>query len=413
MNRGAIRRTLCGDILFLRGITIIITVNYAVISMWIHEHQNWPDFNWNVETLASGLADLRHRQGRLLGRMEGLGFELKQEATLSVLTSDVVKSSAIEGENLDPEEVRSSIARRLGIDTGGLIPAGRDVEGIVEMMLDATQGFSRQLTRERLFDWHAALFPTGRSGMRRITVGSWRTADAGPMQVVSGHTGREKVHFEAPGAEQIEADMAAFLVWFEKQGDIDPVLKAGISHLWFVTIHPFEDGNGRIGRAIADMALARADSSPDRFYSLSAQFEAERKDYYAQLERQQRNTPEITGWLEWFLGCLGRAITSAGQTLDNVLFKAQLWDRINRNPVNGRQRLIINRMLEDGFEGYMNTSKYAGMVKCSNDTALRDIQDLKMRRIFIRNPGAGRSTSYRLPDRDEVDCVGSNQSSLI
>ena len=412
MNRGAIRRTLCGDVLFLRGITIIITVNYAVISMWIHEHQNWPDFTWNVETLASGLADLRHRQGRLLGRMEGLGFELKQEATLSVLTSDVVKSSAIEGENLDPEEVRSSIARRLGIDTGGLIPAGRDVEGIVEMMLDATQGFSRQLTRERLFDWHAALFPTGRSAMRRITVGSWRTADAGPMQVVSGHIGREKVHFEAPGAEQIEADMAAFLAWFEIQGDIDPVLKAGISHLWFVTIHPFEDGNGRIGRAIADMALARADNSPDRFYSLSAQFEAERKDYYAQLERQQRSAPEITGWLEWFLGCLGRAITSAEQTLDNVLFKALLWDRINRNPVNERQRLVINRMLKDGFEGYMNTSKYAGMVKCSNDTALRDIQDLKMRRIFIQNPGGGRSTSYRLPDRDEVDCVGSDQSRL-
>ena len=392
---------------------IIITVNYAVISMWIHEHQNWPDFTWNVETLASGLADLRHRQGRLLGRMEGLGFELKQEATLSVLTSDVVKSSAIEGENLDPEEVRSSIARRLGVDTGGLIPAGRDVEGIVEMILDATQGFSRQLTRERLFDWHAALFPTGRSAMRRIIVGSWRTSDASSMQVVSGPIGREKVHFEAPGAEQLEAEMAAFLAWFEKQGDIDPVLKAGISHLWFVTIHPFEDGNGRIGRAIADMALARADGLPDRFYSLSTQLEAERKDYYAQLERQQRGTPEITGWLEWFLGCLGRAISSAELTLKNVLFKAHLWDRINRNPVNERQRLVINRMLEDGFTGYMNTSKYARLVKCSNDTALRDIQDLKTRRIFIQNPGGGRSTSYRLPDRDEVDSVGSDPLPLV
>lgn len=370
--------------------------------MWIHEHQNWPDLSWDTKTLASRLADLRHRQGRLLGRMEGLGFELKREATLSVLTSDVVKSSAIEGENLNPEEVRSSIARRLGIDIAGLIPAGRDVDGIVEMTLDATQGFSRQLTRERLFDWHAALFPTGRSGMRRITVGGWRTVDAGPMQVVSGAIGREKVHFEAPGAEKLEAEMTAFLAWFKKQGDIDPVLKAGISHLRFVTIHPFEDGNGRIGRAIADMALARADGSRDRFYSFSTQLEAERKNYYAQLERQQRSTPEITGWLEWFLGCLGRAISGAEQTLDHVLFKAQLWDRINRNPVNERQRLVINRMLEDGFEGYMNTSKYARTAKCSNDTALRDIQSLKVRRIFIQNPGGGRSTSYRLPDRNEV-----------
>ncbi len=382
---------------------IIITVYYAVINMWIHENQNWPDFTWDVETLASSLADLRHRQGRLLGRMEGLGFELKREATLSVLTSDVVKSSSIEGEDLSPEEVRSSIARRLGIDIAGLIPAGPDVDGIVEMTLDTTQGFSRQLTRERLFDWHAALFPTGRSVMRRITVGGWRTVDAGPMQVVSGPIGREKVHFEAPVAEKLEAEMAAFLAWFEKQDDVDPVLKAGISHLWFVTIHPFEDGNGRIGGAIADMALARADGSPDRFYSLSTQLESERKDYYAQLERQQHSTPAITGWLEWFLGCLGRSISSAEQTLDNVLFKAQLWDRINRNPVNERQRLVINRMLEDGFTGYMNTSKYARLVKCSNDTALRDIQDLKTRRIFIQNPGGGRSTSYRLPDRDEAE----------
>jgi len=371
--------------------------------MWIHEHQNWPDFNWDAETLACKLADIRHRQGRLLGRMEGLGFELKREESLITLTNDVVKSSAIEGENLNPEEVRSSIARRLGIEVAGLIHASRDVEGIVEMMLDATQMFSKPLTRDRLFDWHAALFPTDRSGMHRITVGGWRTMDAGPMQVVSGPMGRENVHFEAPSAERLDSEMKAFLAWFDKQRDIDPVLKAGIAHLWFVTIHPFEDGNGRIARAISDMALARADGTSDRFYSLSSQIESERKDYYDQLEKQQRSTPEITGWLEWFLDCLGRAISSADKTLGNVLFKAQLWEKINLNQVNKRQRLIINSMLEHDFKGHMNTSKYAKLTKCSNDTALRDIQDLKTRGIFIQNPGRGRSTSYRLPDKRSSD----------
>ncbi len=380
----------------------MITLNNAVINMWVHEHQNWPNFTWDVGSLVSKLADIRHRQGRLLGRMEGLGFELKCEASLSTLTNDVVKSSAIEGENLNPEEVRSSIARRLGIDTAGLIPASRDVEGIVEMMLDATQQFSKPLTKDRLFDWHAALFPTGRSGTHKITVGGWRTIDAGPMQVVSGPIGKEKVHFEAPDADRLEKEMHAFLKWFGNNDDIDPVIKAGIAHLWFVTIHPFEDGNGRIARAIGDMALARADGTQDRFYSLSSQIEAERKHYYDQLEKQQRATPDITDWLSWFLDCLGRAISNAETTLGNVLFKAQLWDTINQKPVNDRQRLIINRMLEDDFEGFMNTSKYAKLAKCSNDTALRDIQELKERGIFIQNPGGGRSTSYRLPGREET-----------
>ena len=369
--------------------------------MWIHEHQYWPNFTWDAETLASKLGDIRHRQGRLLGRMEGLGFEFKREASLSTLTNDVVKSSAIEGENLNPEEVRSSIARRLGIDIAGLIPASRDVEGIVEMMLDATQQFSKPLTKDRLFDWHAALFPTGRSGMHKITVGDWRTIDAGPMQVVSGPIGKEKVHFEAPSAERLESEMDAFLAWLAGEDDTDPVIRAGIAHLWFVTIHPFEDGNGRIARAIGDMALARADGTPDRFYSLSSQIEAERKYYYDQLEAQQRATPDITEWLSLFLDCLGRAISNAETTLGNVLFKAQLWDTINQKPVNDRQRQIINRMLEDDFEGFMNTSKYAKLAKCSNDTALRDIQELKERDIFIQNTGGGRSTSYRLPDREE------------
>ena len=378
----------------------IITLNNAVINMWIHEHQNWPDFTWDIETLVSKLADTRHRQGRLLGRMEGLGFEFEREASLSTLTNDVVKSSAIEGENLNPDEVRSSIARRLGIDIAGLIPASRDVEGVVEMMLDATQQFSEPLTKDRLFDWHAALFPTGRSGMHKITVGGWRTTDASPMQVVSGPVGKEKVHFEAPSAERLEKEMEAFLAWLAGEDDTDPVIRAGIAHLWFVTIHPFEDGNGRIARVIGDMALARADRTADRFYSFSSQIEAERKQYCEQLETQQHATPDITDWLSWFLDCLGRAISNAETTLGNVLFKAQFWDMINQKPVNDRQRLIINRMLEDDFEGFMNTSKYAKLAKCSNDTALRDIQELKKRGVFIQNPGGGRSTSYRLPDRE-------------
>ncbi len=369
--------------------------------MWIYEHYDWPNFTWDVDILATKLANIRHRQGRLLGRMEGLGFELKCEASLRTLTNDVVKSSAIEGEKLNPEEVRSSIARRLGMDIAGLTPVSRDVEGIVEMMLDATQCFSNPLTKHRLFDWHAALFPTGRSGMRRIMVGDWRTMDAGPMQVVSGPTGKEKVHFEAPSAERLEAEMRVFLEWFDNGQKLDPVLKAGIAHLWFVTLHPFEDGNGRIARAIGDMALARADGVQERFYSLSHQIEAERKHYYDQLEKQQRSTPDITEWLAWFLDCLDRAISNAETTLGNVLFKAKLWNTINQKPVSERQRLIINCMLEDHFEGFMNTSKYAKLAKCSNDTALRDIQELKNRGVFIQNSGGGRSTSYRLPDRDE------------
>ena len=365
--------------------------------MWIYQHQNWPNFTWETETLASKLADTRYRQGRLLGRMENLGFELRSEANINTLTNDVVKSSAIEGEKLVSLEVRSSIARKLGVHIDELVTASRDVEGTVEMMLDATQNFSKPLTKDRLFGWHSALFPTGRSGMHQITVGSWRTRNAGPMRVLSGHIGREKIHFEAPSADRLEKEMRVFIDWLDNSYDIDPVLKSGIAHLWFVTIHPFEDGNGRIARAIGDMALARADGMTDRFYSLSAQIESERQEYYNQLEKQQRNSPQITGWLEWYLDCLGRAISNADIALSGVLFKAQLWRRINQNPVNERQRLVINRMLENNFKGYMNTSKYARLAKCSNDTALRDIQNLKQRDIFIQNPGGGRSTSYRLP----------------
>ncbi|MFM8455014.1 MAG: Fic family protein [Gammaproteobacteria bacterium] len=376
--------------------------------MWLHEHPNWTNFTWDLKILAEKLAGIRSRQGRLLGRMEDLGFELKSEASLNTITNDIVKSFAIEGENLNSEEVRSSIARRLGLDIAGLIPASRNVEGIVEMMLDATQQYSKPLTKNRLFDWHAALFPTGRSGMHQITVGGWRTLDAGPMQVVSGRIGKEKVHFEAPSAERLEKEMQLFFKWFQKNNGIDPVLKAGIAHLWFVTIHPFEDGNGRIARAIGDMALARADGISERFYSLSSQIEAERKAYYDQLEQQQRATPDITNWLTWFLDCLGRAIANAEISLAKILFKATFWNTINQKPVNERQRAIINRMLADDFQGHMNTSKYAKLAKCSNDTALRDIQELKGRNIFIQNPGGGRSTSYRLPSPllQELNAIG-------
>lgn len=367
--------------------------------MWIYQHKNWPNFIWDVDALAAKLADIHHRRGRLLGRMESLGFSLQRETALRTLTNDVVNSSAIEGETLNREEVRSSIARRLGMSRAGLIPASRHVEGIVEMMLDATQHFLKPLTKARLFDWHASLFPTGRSGMYHITVGGWRTMAAGPMQVVSGPMGKETVHFEAPSAVRLETDMEVFLTWFEHRQDLDPVIKAGIAHLWFVTLHPFEDGNGRIARAISDMVLARGEGMHDRFYSLSSQIEAERKHYYDHLEKQQRATPDITTWLSWFLDCLGRAIGQAETTLGNSLFKAQLWESLHENPVNDRQRLVINRMLEEGFEGYMNTSKYAKLAKCSNDTALRDIQDLKARGLLIQNPGGGRSTSYRLVER--------------
>ncbi len=364
---------------------------------YIHEKRGWPRFTWDSDSLAGSLAAVRYKQGRLLGRMESLGFDLRAEASLAVLTSDVVKSSAIEGEKLNPEEVRSSIARRLGLDVAGMPKVGRDVDGVVEMMLDGTRNFEKPLTRRRIFDWHASLFPTGRSGMNRITVGKWRKKEAGAMQVVSGSAGKERVHFEAPEAQRLEAEMTRFIKWFNAPPAEDPMLKAAIAHFWFVTIHPFEDGNGRIARAIADMALARADGTKDRFYSMSSQIEAERKHYYLRLESAQRGDMNISAWLDWFLGCLDRAIGSADQILSAVLNKSRLWQRVNRQPVNDRQRQIINQML-NGFKGVLSTSKYAKLAKCSTDTALRDIRELLERGILVQNSGGGRSTSYRLGD---------------
>jgi Fic family protein len=368
---------------------------------YIYERPGWPEFTWDSEALAGPLAAVRHKQGKHLGKMEALGFDLRTEASLSAMTEEVVKSSAIEGERLNADEVRSSIARRLGLDVAGLPEPGRDVEGVVEMMLDATRNFDRPLTADRLFGWHAALFPTGRSGMRPITVGAWRTDEKGPMQVVSGPIGKERVHFQAPAATQLAAEMARFLEWFESPPPIDPVLKAGVAHFWFVTIHPFDDGNGRVARAIADMVLSQADGTKDRFYSMSSGIEARRKEYYDQLETAQKGSLDITAWLAWFLACLDRTIQDADKTLGSVLHKAKLWQRINTNPVNERQRRVINRML-DNFEGALTTSKYAKLAKCSNDTALRDMRELLERGIIVKNPGGGRSTSYRLANPDEV-----------
>lgn len=363
--------------------------------MYIHELQDWPKFHWSAERIAGPLASLRHRQGRLIGHMEVLGFNLQQEAVLKTLTADVLKSSEIEGEKLDAEQVRSSIARRLGMDIGALKPADRNVEGVVEMMLDATRHYDQPLTAERLFAWHASLFPTGRSGMTAITVGAWRDDKTGPMQVVSGPMSKEHVHYEAPKAERLEREMAALLKWFEGDTTIDQVLTAGLAHLWFVTIHPFDDGNGRIARAIADMALARSEQSPQRFYSMSAQITKEHKDYYDILERTQKGTMDVTPWMEWFLGCLGRAIDGAQETLSAVLGKARFWGRIKDVKLNDRQRLVINRLL-DGFEGKLTTSKYATLAKCSQDTAHRDILELIDRGLMVQNPEGGRSTSYSL-----------------
>lgn len=347
--------------------------------------------------LAAPLGAVRHRQGRLIGRMEALGFELRSQATLQTMTEEVLKTSEIEGEILDREQVRSSIARRLGMDIGGLIPADRDVEGIVEMILDATQNYREPLTDERLFGWHAALFPTGRSGTQRIVVGAWRDDRSGPMQVISGPVGRERVHYEAPKAARIAQDMATFMAWFNSGNGIDQVLKAGVAHLWFVTIHPLDDGNGRIARAIADMQLARSEQSPQRFYSMSAQIRQERKAYYEILESTQKGDLDITEWLAWFLACLSRAFDRSESILASVLRKARFWEKHARDPLNERQRDMLNRLF-DRFEGKLTSSKWAAIEKCSPDTALRDITDLLERGILIKDEGGGRSTSYSLAE---------------
>lgn len=362
---------------------------------YIHQLPGWPRFTWDQRGLAQQLAAVRHHQGRLIGRMQALGLAPRAEAVLQTLTEDVLKSSEIEGEILDEDAVRSSIARRLGMEVAGLPPADRHVEGVVEMMVDATQKFSERLTEERLLAWHASLFPTGRSGMRRIVVGAWRDDKSGPMQVVSGVEGREHVHYEAPAAVRLDAEMKSFLDWFNGEEDIDPVLKAALAHLWFVTIHPFDDGNGRIARAIADMSLARSEDSPQRFYSMSAQIGLERKAYYDMLEATQKDDLDVTPWIEWFLGCLDRAFGGTEKTLAIVFRKAEFWKQNAAASLNDRQRDVLNRLL-DGFDGKLTSSKWAAVEKCSSDTALRDIADLVERGFLRKNEGGGRSTSYSL-----------------
>jgi Fic family protein len=367
-----------------------------MLEHYIHELTDWPHFQFDGSELAKPLAVTRHRQGRLIGRMESLGFRLRAEASLQTITEEVVKSSEIEGDVLDRDQVRSSIARRLGMDIGALGAADRHVEGVVDMMLDATENYADALTEDRLFGWHAALFPAGRAGIHKITVGAWRKDLSGPMQVVSGPIGREHVHFQAPAAEQLETEMRAFLAWFNgDDGKVDPVIKAGIAHLWFVTIHPFDDGNGRIARAIADEALARSENCAQRFYSMSAQIRQERSAYYDILETTQKGGLDITPWLAWFLGCLDRAFDGADTTLAAVLGKARFWERYAGTDFNDRQRRVINRLL-DGFEGKLTTSKWAKLVKTSQDTALRDIDDLVRRGVLAKDAAGGRSTSYSL-----------------
>ncbi len=363
--------------------------------VYIHEREDCTDFTWDNEKVMIKLGEARNQQGRLLGRMESLGFDLQNEAVLNTLTLDVIKSLEIEGELLEIQQVRSSIARQLGIDIAGAVESERHVDGIVEMMLDATQKYDMPLTKNRLFGWHAALFPTGWSNLNKITVAGWRKDTTWPMQVVSGPMGKAKVHYQAPGSDRIEPEMIRFLDWFENEHETDLVLKAAIAHLWFVTIHPFDDGNGRIARAITDMTLARSDKSVMRFYSMSAQIRVERKQYYEKLEKAQKGNSDITEWILWFLQCLINAIESTDKTLSKVFRKAEFWKLHSTTILNVRQQNIINRLL-DGFDGKLTSSKWANINKCSQDTALRDIQDLMKKDILQKEAGGGRSTNYKL-----------------
>lgn len=385
--------------LFLRTFCVEYLVEYTQMMRrtYIHQHPNWQLFQWDWETVALPLGEVRHRQGILLGRIASLGFDANQELTVNTLTNSVVSSSRIEGEILDAEQVRSSVARQLGIDVGGLMRSDRSVDGVVRMTLDATENRDEPLTADRLFAWHRALFPTGFNNMGRIAVGKWRDDATGPMRVVSGPIGRQRVHFEAPAAAILDRETAAFIHWFNRPDATDKVIRAAVTHLWFVTIHPFDDGNGRIARALTDMMLARSDGASLRSYSMSEQIMNERNAYYLALERAQRGSPDITDWMTWFLACLNRSIATSEKKLNAVLAKASFWQAHQRMRFNTRQRNMVNRLL-DGFDANLTTSRWARMTKCSHDTALRDITDLIDKNILLRNPGGGRRTSYRLSD---------------
>ena len=366
------------------------------MTKYIWERTRWPEMTFDSGQLTAPLAAVRHAQGRLLGRMESLGFKLRDEAWLQTLTQDVIKTSEIEGERLDTDQVRSSIARRLGMNIGALAPVDRHVEGIVEVMLDATQNCAKPLTVKRLHAWHGSLFPTGRSGLAKIRVAKWRDDSLGPMQVISGPVGKEKIHYLAPPAVRLSDDIRRFLMWFESfEDELDGVIKAGLAHLWLVTIHPFDDGNGRIARAVGDMALARSERTHQRFYSLSSQIQLERSGYYDILEKTQKGDLDVTEWLLWFLVCLDRSIRRADDTLSAVMEKARFWDRFSDAQMNERQIKVLNRLL-DGFEGNLTTSKWAKLCKCSQDTAYRDILSLVELDALKKADGAGRSTHYVL-----------------
>jgi len=365
------------------------------MSDYIHQNPNWPNFTWKSEEYVNLLSEARNLQGRLIGRMESLGFDLRNEAFLDTLTLDVLKSTEIEGELLNPDQVRSSIAKRLGMETGGYVSSDRNVDGMVDMMIDATHNCNKPLTKERLFDWHAALFPVGRSGAFKITVAEWRKGTGGAMQVVSGAAGKEKVHFQAPDAYLIEEEMQHFMEWFNRDNKIDLVVKAAIAHLWFVTIHPFQDGNGRITRALSDMLLAKSDKSTQRFYSMSAQIRIERKQYYEMLELTQKGDLDISKWIKWFLDCLINALKSTEKVLARVLFKASFWNKHSETIINERQKKLLNKLL-DGFEGKLTSVKWAKIAKCSKDTAIRDINDLIKKDVMLKEDAGGRSTSYIL-----------------
>lgn len=362
------------------------------MAKYIYQYDNWPQFTWDHNDINQILGKVRHLQGKILGQMGTLGFTIKEEALLSTLTLDVLKSSEIEGENLNYEQVRSSIARRLGIEYAGLVHSDRNVEGVVEMTLDATQNYNQQLTEKRLFGWHASLFPTGWSGLHQIDTGCYRT---GEMQVVSGPMGKEKVHYQAPPPDQVKNEMDAFLTWFNGEENIDAVLKAAIAHFWFIIIHPFDDGNGRIARALTDMLLANSENSSQRFYSLSNQILTEKKGYYHILQKVQHRNGDISEWLIWFLTCLNRALESTELTMRNVIHKSDFWDKHKETPFNNRQRLMLNKLL-DGFDGKLKTSKWAKIAKCSADTALRDIKDLIDKGVLRQDDSGGRSTNYEL-----------------
>lgn len=362
------------------------------MAKYIYQYDNWPHFTWDEQKIQVILGKVRHLQGKLFGQMIALGFSLKEETLLATLTLDVLKSSEIEGEKLNYEQVRSSIARKLGLEYAGMVYSDKNVEGVVEMMLDATQNYNQPLDEERLFSWHATLFPTGRSGMLKIEAGSYRT---GEMQVVSGAMGKEKVHFHAPSPKQLKNEMRLFLKWINEENGLDLVLKAAIAHFWFVIIHPFDDGNGRMARAISDLLLARADGTSQRFYSFSNQILLERKIYYKTLQKVQHSDGDITEWVDWFLNCLYRSLLTTEETLQKVLHKANFWDKHKETELNARQRLMLNKLL-DGFDGKLRTSKWAKITKSSADTALRDIKDLIDKGILKQEKSGGRSTSYKL-----------------